>query len=508
MTELTPFITKLIEDGIITQEQIDSKQFRIDSINEAFSADSEVRRILLYGGARSSKTFRSTNKVVARALHYPGSRHLIARDTYAAVRSSMLEDTFPKLLRLKYPTLYKLFTKTSRKEVIKVGMNWGTSTFIFPNGSMIVFKGIGNEKDVEKLLGTEYMTILMDEANMVNYLSVQKLRTRLAQKCYHYKTGKEGKLLEIDICNPPSKSSWLYKEYFQLVNPLDPEIKLYSNEYFHCQLNPIDNIENIPEDFIIQLTRLHKAQQKRFLFGEFRDIVEGGIFSNEIALNLHKIGLFKRNPAYETFAVFDIGHSDSTALIVFQYINEEWFVLDYLEETQKTWPFYCNWIKSKHPYIKRIIFPHDGEVTEWGGGTTRRARAEEDGFQVLIAPKMRQMNQIDLARDNLFNCRFNEETTRRLWECISNATWEHNKENYQFDKAKMQHDEFSHGTSAFIYMITGILKWIDPKQYLTDNERKKQLEEEANRLINKAIDEDMDKVLNPGFDLTKVRNDY
>ena len=57
-------------------------------------------------------------------------------------------------------------------------------------------------------------------------------------------------------------------------------------------------------------------------------------------------------------------------------------------------------------------------------------------------------------------------------------------------------------------MITGILKWIDPKQYLTDNERKKQLEEEANRLINKAIDEDMDKVLNPGFDLTKVRNDY
>lgn len=808
-TELTPFITKLIQDGIITQEQIDSKQLRIDSINEAFGADSEVRRILLYGGARSSKTFRSTNKIIVRALHYPGSRHLIARDTYAAVRSSMLEDTFPKLLRLKYPTLYKLFTKTSRKEVIKVGMNWGTSTFIFPNGSMIVFKGIGNEKDVEKLLGTEYMSILMDEANMVNYLSVQKLRTRLAQKCYHYKTGKEGKLLEIDICNPPSKSSWLYKEYFQLINPLDPEVKLYANEYFHCQLNPIDNIENIPEDFIIQLTRLPKAQQKRFLFGEFSDIVDGGIFSNEIALNLHKIGLFKRNPAYETFAVFDIGHclqkeievltstgkwksiadvteedliavvdenhntkfehvkptkhyfnkaykitggsgqeiiasnkhkfrisighgkektltveelkerksrneilrnshsgyqtnrdlyddllnimiaadgltpyegknyystrviikdkekkkrietlfntyfskkdysngftrysfklpktrnwksldgikleglsqhdakiladefpqwdgsynccfnsihkeqidkvhailllagynpnhtkprkcgksnnlcygitwsinkqnnyfnikdiqeidwndylycittstgyfiardknkktfishnSDATSLIIFQYINNNWFVLDYLEETQKTWPYFSNWIKSKHPYVKRIIFPHDGEVTEWGAGTTRRARAEEDGFQVLIAPKMRQMNQIDLARDNLFNCRFNEETTRRLWECVSNATWEHNKENYQFDRAKMEHDEFSHGTSAFIYMITGILKWVDPKQYLTDEERKKELQEEANKLINKAIDQDMDKVLNPGFDLAKIRNNY
>lgn len=505
MSELTPFITRLIEDGIISQEQLDSKFERFKAINEAFDSSNTIRNILLYGGARSSKTFRATNKVIVRALLYPGSRHLIARDTFSAVRSSMLEDTFPKLLQLKYPSLYPLFAKTNKKNLeTKNGMNWGTSTFTFPNGSMIVFKGIGNAKDVEKLLGTEYMTILIDECNMCNYVSVQKLRTRLAQKCYHYKTGKEGKLLEIDICNPPSKSSWIYKEYFQLINPLDTTVKLYENEYFHCQLNPIDNIENIPEDFIIRLTRLPKSQQQRFLHGEFSDIVDGGIFSNEITMKLHKIDKFERNPSYETFAVFDIGHSDATAVIVFQFIDNKWIILDYLEQTQKTWPFYSDWLKNKHPYVKRIIFPHDGEVTEWGAGTTRRARAEEDGFEVLIAPKMRQMNQIDLARDNLQNCRFNEETTGRLWECVSNATWKHDKENYQFDKAQMEHDEFSHGTSAFIYMITGIIKWIDPKEYLTDEELKKRYEQEANVLIERAIDRDLEKVLDPGLDLSRI----
>ena len=90
-------VEELIAAGVITLEDLDKTKVKIAAIDEAFSNESSVKRILLYGGSRSSKTFRIVQKIVARALLYPGSRHLIFRDTYNAVRMAIGSDTLPKV---------------------------------------------------------------------------------------------------------------------------------------------------------------------------------------------------------------------------------------------------------------------------------------------------------------------------------------------------------------------------------------------------------------------------
>ena len=68
---------KDIKDIASLKKQLDSKVGRIQSINNAFHQDSPILKVLLVGGSRSSKSFRSVDKVVSRAVLYPGSRQVL-----------------------------------------------------------------------------------------------------------------------------------------------------------------------------------------------------------------------------------------------------------------------------------------------------------------------------------------------------------------------------------------------------------------------------------------------
>ena len=491
-------IQRLLDKGVITQEQLDSKAGRIQAINDAFHQASPILKVLLVGGSRSSKSFRSVDKVVSRAVLYPGSRHLIARQTFNSLKTAIIRDTFPKVLQIKYPALYKAWMGS--------GMNWGESIFTLPNGSQIIFRGIGNEKDVERLLGTEFATLFFDECSEINFLSVQKLRTRLAQKVKHYKEDKFCKLMEIDVLNPTTKSHWTYKEYHEHINPLDPEIKLDPNEMISVTLNPIDNIENIEEDYIEKvLMKLPKADQLRFLFGQYGNEVRGSIFGPELNKYPEHIGNYPLVPQFEVFAAFDIGHYDSTGITVFQYYNGKWRYIDCYERSMESWPFYRDWLKRNYPMIKRIVMPHDANNTDWSMGITRRAQAEKDGFRVYIAPRLHQNEQIDIARAELHNCYFNKETTHRLIECLNSSIYDYDPINSVWKSEKLKHDEFSHTTSAFIYSITGIKNAMESERFETDEERHKRIYREQQRLIQNEIDHDLDRVLDPGVDLANPK---
>ena len=127
----------------LTPEQEADRTQRLQLLDNCFKHNNDVRRLLLYGGSRSGKTFRGLRKVLKRAVYYPGSRHLVARDTFTALRNAIILDTMPKLLRLYYPQLYQLWCNG--------GMNNSTNIFTLPNGSEIHFRAIGNEQEVEKL---------------------------------------------------------------------------------------------------------------------------------------------------------------------------------------------------------------------------------------------------------------------------------------------------------------------------------------------------------------------
>lgn len=223
---------------------------------------SDPKYTLLYGGSRSGKSFIIIRQIILRALKEAGSRHLICRFAFNHAKQSLWHDTIPKCLSLCFPGVKPVLNKS----------DW----FIeFPNGSQIWLGGLDDKERTEKVLGNEYATIFINEASQVSYSSYSTLLTRLAQK-----TGLTNRVY--CDCNPPSNQHWTYKLFIQHVNP-DTNEALDGKFYSHMRMNPDDNLENLPEDYIESvLNTLSSRQQKRFRYGEFLDDVEGALWTYDM----------------------------------------------------------------------------------------------------------------------------------------------------------------------------------------------------------------------------------
>lgn len=72
---------------------------------------------------------------------------------------------------------------------------------------------------------------------------------------------------------------FLYRLFIQNINP-DSNESLDRKFYSHMRINPDDNLDNLPDDYIeSDLNTLSHRQQKRFRYGEFLDDVEGALWT-------------------------------------------------------------------------------------------------------------------------------------------------------------------------------------------------------------------------------------
>lgn len=222
-------------------------------------------RILLHGGSRSGKTFILVRALILRAVKAQGSRHLITRFHFRDAKISIFMDTLPKVLDTCFPELKG-----------KVEFN-RTDYFVrFPNKSEIWIGGLDDKDRTEKILGLEYSTIYFNESSQISFHAVETALTRLAQKT----------LLKNKAyfdCNPPTKSHWLYKYFFQKINP-DTRSELPNpGLYAQLQMNPEGNRENLPPAYIEQeLGGLSERKRKRFQLGEWLDDVEGALWTSQV----------------------------------------------------------------------------------------------------------------------------------------------------------------------------------------------------------------------------------
>ncbi len=231
---------------------------------------SEAKHCLLYGGSRSGKTFLLIRAVCIRALAAAHSRHAVLRFRFNHVKQSVCMDTFPKVMRTCFPDVpYKLDHT-----------DWYAQ---FPNGAQIWFGGLDDKERTEKILGQEYATIFLNECSQIPFQSRNMAVTRLAQKVYHEVNGKPEQLrlkMYYDE-NPPSQAHWSYRVFMRKIDPdtgrplLDPE------SYAALRVNPEDNIDNLPADYLKTLQSLPARMRVRFLKGEFADITQGALWNLE-----------------------------------------------------------------------------------------------------------------------------------------------------------------------------------------------------------------------------------
>ncbi|HXI41773.1 MAG TPA: phage terminase large subunit [Bryobacteraceae bacterium] len=223
---------------------------------------------MLAGGSRSGKTFLEVRAIMIRALKAPGSRHAIMRFRFGHVKQSIVHDTFPKVRALCFPD-------------VDVQINRSDWFARFPGGSEVWFGGLDDKERTEKILGSEYATIMLNECSQIPYNSRNMAVTRLAQLVTDTVTKKPLPLKMYYDENPPDKGHWTYKLF---KTKQDPETKTYLTDpdnYGFMQLNPYDNKENLSPDYIKTLESLPLRLRKRFLEGEFRDQTPNALFIDE-----------------------------------------------------------------------------------------------------------------------------------------------------------------------------------------------------------------------------------
>ena len=293
---------------------------------------SDKTRVMLYGGARSGKTFLLLCVIVLRALKYPGSRHLIARLRFAHAKTAIWLDTMPTIIKLM--------------GLDKIAKWNQTDHFIDINGSEIWIDGLDDKDRVDKILGREYATIYFNEMSQMGYSTITTVLTRLAQKV------KGLKNKAYFDCNPPSKHHWSYKQFIEGNDPETGEKLSNADKYAYLRMNPGDNINNLPEDYIEMLEHLPEDKKRRFLLGEYGDSV-GAIFKNwdiieEIPEEVKRHS--RRSPG------LDFGFSVDPAALLDIYINgDDVYIHELLYERELT---------NQQIAKKMKIFNIDKELTQ------------------------------------------------------------------------------------------------------------------------------------------------
>jgi phage terminase large subunit-like protein len=230
----------------------------------------QAKHVMLFGGSRSGKTFLLVRNVVMRALKAANSRHAIFRFRFNAIKASIVLDTFPKVMRLAFPSVPYKLDKT----------DWYA---MLPNGSEIWFAGLDDAERAEKVLGMEFATMYFNECSQIPYVSLQTAMTRLAQQAEQVVDGVVRPLkprVFYDM-NPPSKAHWTFRQFIQKA---DPETKIAitkPGDYAWFKINPADNRDNVVGDYIETLEAMSGRMRKRFLEGEFGEAVAGALFSDE-----------------------------------------------------------------------------------------------------------------------------------------------------------------------------------------------------------------------------------
>lgn len=204
-----------------------------------------IRRILFDGGARSGKTDVILAWLCIEAERHDGARILCARRHRSSAEKSLWSDSLRKLLMGRND-----FRMVDSEMEIRCA-----------NGSLIRVDGLDDQERVDKILGTEYLHIFLNEATQISWQTVLTVQTRLAQNI----PGATSRKLLFD-CNPKNQRHWLYKVGRLHLDPETGEPLKDANIWSSLQWTPYDN-PHLAKDYMDTLEALTGTQRRRMLDG-------------------------------------------------------------------------------------------------------------------------------------------------------------------------------------------------------------------------------------------------
>ena len=274
--------------------------------------DPDKTRILFQGGSRSGKTFLIFEWMIQRAFQFPGCRQLIVRHHRVDAQNSIWEDTLPKYL--------KMFIPDSEYELMKSELK-----VQFSNGSQIALAGLDDSSRMQKILGTEYLTIFVNECTELKYEPIQILITRLAQRVLDKDKQFYGVNKMVLDCNPTVPTSWVYVWGVKFCDPATKPPKPLKNAANHATVHwtPYDNLANLPPGYIEQLDALPEEMRERMLLGKWVG-GQGQIFK-EFKESVHVISPFAIPRSWAKELAIDFGYDHPCGIL--------WGAYDFVSDT-------------------------------------------------------------------------------------------------------------------------------------------------------------------------------
>ncbi|RHX90272.1 PBSX family phage terminase large subunit [Leptospira yasudae] len=339
------------------------------ALDEDWSAP-YVQEICYDGGARSGKTYLIIKAIISRAWISPNSRHLIARYRLNHLKISVWKQTL-------IPCLKEMGFVEDRDFTINESLHILT----FTNGSEIYGAGLDDADRVEKIMGTEFCTIFINEATQISYATYQKIKTRLSLV-------REELLNKLIVdCNPRNRFHWIFK-YFVLRQ--DPET---GNALSASRLQrmsrrswtPLDN-PFLSKEYVQMLEELTGAERERLFLGQWID-VEGLVYPKfEEAI----VEPFTIPETWDCAGAVDFGYTNPFVFLwlYFDKSNETWYLADEHYEREKTVRTHCEEIKKNRKPNLFIVADHDAEdratMAECGLATIAADKDISTGIQALM----------------------------------------------------------------------------------------------------------------------------
>jgi phage terminase large subunit len=148
---------------------------------------------------------------------------------------------------------------------------------------------------------------------------------------------------------------------------------------------------------------------------------------------------------------WDIGFSDSTAIVFWQEVAKETRIIDYYENAGEGFPHYAKLVQSK-PYVYGThYFPHDAANASIQTALNLQQVALDLGIKTTILPRDDIQTGIEQARSLLGSCYIDSKRCEHLLKCLENYRKRYNEKlNCYSDNP--QHDQWSHGSDSFRYM--------------------------------------------------------
>jgi len=233
----------------------------------------KYREILFDGGARSGKTFLIVMIFIVFGLLFPGMRMLVARLRFAHAKASIWKQTLMPMVKACFPEM--VWHEDRSDYILSFSMTGQEKQ------SEIWLGGLDDKDRTDKILGQEYAIIFLNEAIRIAESTVDKVKSRLAQKIEGFKN------FMIYDCNPGNPLHWLYQRFY--VEQDEHRVAIH--------WMPEDNRENLNEGYIEEvLDTLKGHEYKRLRKGEWAQL-PGAVYENVFAEN--KIECEKNYDAYD-----------------------------------------------------------------------------------------------------------------------------------------------------------------------------------------------------------------